>query len=161
MSLSKFGHSSAGPTTQNSSRFLSSYRISSYEYTQDGNIDAKHLKICNVEAPSLDHDAVNKKYTDNATTKIDNLRKQDKETLTIQLNKLNGSVNTSLTSFNQKIKELEVAISNTHNYITALDDVLANLKEKVRTIEISVNIVINDLKNDLITISNKIENNEK
>lgn len=67
MSLDKFGRSTltrSGGGEINSSQLLSPSRRRGFIFTEDGNIDIEKLKLCNVNSPTEDGDAVNKKYVD-------------------------------------------------------------------------------------------------
>lgn len=129
MSLDKFGRSAARSSDIASSHLLSQYRRG-LVFTADGNIDIEKLKLCNVQYPTEDDDATNKKYVDDNITSV-------KLKCTGQMSQLTSDLaeqKASLTTIEKSLEKLKTAV-------TAIDTSVASrnaIKVHANTSEVNL-----------------------
>lgn len=121
MSLDKFGRSTRSGGEISSSQLLFSSHRRGFIFTKDGNIDIEKLKLCNVQAPTEDDDAANKKYVDKQKTDIKKSIKK-LETQVLNVEKLNTNditaMKSNITSLSNTIKSIEKRLISLKEYTT-------------------------------------------
>lgn len=129
MSLDKFGRSAARSSDITSSHLLSPHRPG-LVFTKEGNIDIGKLKLCNVQAPTEDDDAANKKYVDVNINTIKSFRKDMSGRLDKQ--------KTFITDIKKSIKKLEAQVLNNEKLntdVTTMKSNIASLSNTIKSIE--------------------------
>lgn len=165
MPLNKFGQSAIA--SKNASLISKFQPLNNQlKYTIHGDLDLENIKICNIKDPSLDGDAVNKKYVDvkdniysnlieKIEKKIDNLEQSVTKNWIIYTNKIDE--NTSL--YEEKLKKYNL------DFEKMLNDKCSDL-EKGLTFRIVKNKTLNDgkyekINDSVVEISNTVNTIEQ
>lgn len=109
MSIDKFGRFSVSLDSDvKSSTLMLSHR--GFVFTKDGNIDIERLKLCNVQLPTENEDAANKKYVDDKITSF----KSQFNTFKTNISQLTSDLNEqkkSLATVRKNIEQLKAVVT--------------------------------------------------